>query len=143
AAVHPPLTPPDGDLRTLGRRLQHKPSRAVDRLSLAVPALVAAAATLNWFPFTKFMAGGDITPFVRDGIAAELTDYWNHGTTGAGANTPVIGRLLEIVLLSVTRLFGASDVIAQHLLYAVLFGFVAFGAAYLVRAFVDSPFAVL
>ncbi len=113
-----------------------------DRMALLAPSAVAGLVTFLWFPWNRFLAAGDITPFIRDGDGSELFDLWNHRVTGAGATSASATRALEVILIRATRLFGGSEVVAQHLFYAFVMAFAAFGAAYLARAFVRDPIAV-
>ncbi len=117
-------------------------ARHRERLALGLPPLVAALATWRWFPFDRFLAAGDVTPFVRTGMTSELTSFWNHQTNGAGATSPVINHTLEVILIRAVGVVGGSETLAQHLLYALLMGYVAFGAAYLARSFVEQPLVV-
>lgn len=110
--------------------------------ALLVPSVVAGLVTFSWFPWNRYLAAGDVTPFLRDGDSSELFDLWNHRVTGAGAASPAVVRALEVIVIRSTSLFGGSDMVAQHVFYALVMAFAAFGAAYLARSFVRDPIAV-
>ena len=135
-APEAPSSARDSPRQTLRRSARH------DRLALLIPALIAGGVTLFWFPFNRFMAAGDITPFIRRGTATELFSLWNHRSTGTGGTSAPVARLFEVGLIRVTGWFGGSEMVAQHIQYALVLGFAAFAVAYLARAFVDDPTVV-
>ena len=104
--------------------------------------MIAALATIRWFPVDRYLAAGDITPFVRAGSIAELWGFWNHRVSGTGSTSVPISRLIEVAFIQPVQLLGGSGPLAQHLFYAALMAFAAFGAAYLARGFVSAPLAV-
>lgn len=111
-------------------------------LGYGIPVAAAVGATLTWFSPGGFVAGGDITPFVRDSLAHELFSPWSHQLTGAGSTSYEIARAPEVGAIWLAELLGASEVAGQLLLFAACFGFAAFGTAYLAAALVRSPAAI-
>jgi len=53
-----------------------------------------------------------------------------------------VARAAEVILIRLTGWLGGSEVVAQHLFYALVMAFAAFGAAYLAGAFVRDPVAI-
>ena len=118
------------------------PSRSAARIGYGVPVLAAILATLTWFSPGRFIASGDISPFIRDNLAGELTDLWNHQITGAGSASYSITQLVEVLILGATRLIGLPDPVAQLLLYAAVTAAAAFGTAYLAAVWTDRPWPI-
>jgi arabinofuranan 3-O-arabinosyltransferase len=122
--------------RSFGRRHPHL-------AAYAVPMVLAAMVTQFWFRPGAFVAGGDITPFVRDGVAAELFSLWGHQTTGAGSASYQIVRAPELSAIAVSRALGGSNELAQRLFYTLLFVAVAAGAVFFALALVKGQVAAL
>ena len=55
-------------------------------VAYGLPVAVSVVASRQWFSRHEFLASGDIPPFIRDSLAHELTDVWNHQATGARRN---------------------------------------------------------
>ena len=106
------------------------------------PPLVAATVTLTWVDSDQFTASGDIAPYIRDGLGAELGSVWNHQLTGAGSTSYEVVRGIDLVLVRVVGLFGGSEMIAQQILLAICVATAAFGAAFFARTFLRRPAAV-
>jgi arabinofuranan 3-O-arabinosyltransferase len=94
-----------------------------------------------WFSPGRFVANGDTSMMVRDSLASEVTQFWSHQSTGAGSTSVPIQQLVEVLLLHGVRLVGLDDPTGQWLLYALLHGLCAFGAAYLAAGWVRHPLA--
>jgi arabinofuranan 3-O-arabinosyltransferase len=120
----------------------YRASELASAASVAVPVLVAVVVSQTWFRPGRFIAGGDIPPFVRVPLANELGWAWNHATTGAGSTSFDVVRAPEVLLIRVVTALGGSEVVAQRLLYALLLGLVAFGAALFTRRFTSTSPAV-
>ncbi|MBN1172648.1 MAG: hypothetical protein JXA67_10790, partial [Micromonosporaceae bacterium] len=110
-------------------------------LGYAGPVLVAAAVTTTWFTPGRFFAAGDVPPYLRANLAGELAGLWNHQITGAGSSSYAVTQALDVGLLALAGLVGASPATAQQVLYALASGLAAFGAAYLAGAWVSHPIA--
>ena len=106
------------------------------------PTVVAMLVSLRWYESGTFIAAGDVTPFVRNSISAELTSLWNHQITGAGSTSTEIVRLHEVLLIRLVTTLGGSEILAQQLFFTLGFGFAAFGAAHVARVLVRSPGAI-
>ncbi len=103
-------------------------------IGYALPSLVAAVVTVGWFSPGRFFAAGDVPPYLRDNLAAELGGVWNHQLSGAGSASYAIVGAPDVALLALARAVGAAPVAAQQLLYAGGAGLAAFGSAYLAGA---------
>lgn len=133
-----------------GRRQRPTLLAVLDRLgapkswliSHAFPTLIAMLASIRWYEPGTYIAAGDVTPFIRDNSAQELTSLWNHQLSGAGSTSTEITRLFEVVLLWVVNALGGSNILAQEIFFTVGFGFAAFGAAHLARVVVRSRGAI-
>lgn len=106
------------------------------------PIVLAVSATLAWFAPGGFIAGGDVAPYVRNNLPRELWSVWNHQTTGAGSASYSSAQALDVFLLRGTHFLGLSPIVAQHLLFALCFGWAAFGSAFLAGVWVRRPFAI-
>ena len=128
--------------RQRSARSYRLPKLSADRLALIVPTLISAVVTILWFPWDRFLAAGDIAPFLPAGDAPEVFELWNHRATGSGSTSASAARFANVLLMRVTDVLGGSEVVAQHIFYALVMGFAAFGSAYLARAFVRDPVAI-
>ena len=106
------------------------------------PALLAITATITWFQPGRFIASGDIAPYIRDGLAPELGSVWNHQLTGAGSTSYEVVRGLDLVLIRLVGLFGGGEIAAQQVLLAGCVAMAAVGSAFFARSFVHHPIAV-
>jgi arabinofuranan 3-O-arabinosyltransferase len=97
----------------------------------ATPAAAAFMAVQSWFVPGRFIASGDIPPFVRTAVIEELGSLWGHQITGAGGPSFEIARLPEVVVLKVVEGLGGSGAAAQHLFYAGLMVWLAMSVVYL------------
>jgi arabinofuranan 3-O-arabinosyltransferase len=114
-----------------------------DIVAYATPVVAAVAATFTWFQSGKFVASGDVSIFVRNGLASEWSWFWSHRLTAAGSDSSEIVRVPDVLIIALTRAFGGSDATAEHVLYALVFAFAAFGGAFLARSFTEQPGAVI
>ncbi len=127
-------------------RLQGKFNGPVSRLrsrlqsSGATPIALASfiaftVVFLRWFTTGRFYATGDITPWVRTGLASDLGWQWTHQLTGAGGPSYEIARAPEVLFNNVGRLLGGGEALGQRLLFSTMWAFAAAGGAALVGAF--------
>lgn len=107
-----------------------------------VPVAVAIAMTFRWFRPGQFVAAGDVSPFIRDGLATELWSGWTHQMTGAGSTSYEMTRSFDVAVIWIVDLFGGSLAAAQHVQYGLLAAFAAFGAAYFVHSVVTNRVVV-
>ncbi len=120
-----------------------RPGRGRDRLiGYGLPVFAAIAVTFTWFSPGAFIASGDIPPFEVSNTASELGSLWNHQSTGTGSTSYAVSRLGVVAIAEVARLLGLSPMLAQHLHYALVWGFAAFGAAYLAAVWIRRPAAI-
>lgn len=126
---------------TTGVRPLPAQERWAARAGYWLPLLAIATAVLTWFRPGRFIAAGDVAPYVRENLAGELSSIWNHQTSGGGSTTYAITEALDVLLLRLTGLVGLSPVVAQYLLYAGCFGFAAFGGGYLAGVWTYRPAA--
>ena len=90
-------------------------------LPYCLPALAAAVATGRWFRGTSFIATGDVAPFLRTNLSAELSTMWGHALSGAGsASFQPTARVPELLTLRIASLFGGSPEAAQRIFYTGL-----------------------
>lgn len=109
---------------------------------LAVPFVLAAIAVNRWFETGRFIAAGDIAPFIRTGFERDLFELWNHRVSGSGSATTVVGHTFEVALLAVTDAVGIPATVAQRLQYGLVVALAVAGAMYLARAVTRAPVAV-
>lgn len=129
------------DMATTGVQPLPAQPRWAARAGYWLPLLAIAAAVLTWFRPGRFIAAGDVAPYVRENLAGELSSVWNHQTSGGGSTTYAITEALDVLLLRLTGMVGLSPVVAQYLLYAGCFGFAAFGGGYLAGVWTYRPAA--
>jgi arabinofuranan 3-O-arabinosyltransferase len=115
-------------------------------LGRAVPSIVAGLAavlaTQTWFHGGRFVAAGDVAPFFRTNLSAELTSLWGHSLSSAGsASFQSLARWPELLTLHVTGVFGASAMTAQRVFFSFIALSAALAAVWFVSAFVRSPAA--
>ena len=108
----------------------------------AAAGVLAALACQTWFRPGHFIAMGDIPPLLGTGVGHGNTALWGHWAGGAGAPSYQIAGLLPALLSRIVELAGGSDVLAQRLLYTVLFAGAGAGVAYFAAAFTRRPAAV-
>jgi arabinofuranan 3-O-arabinosyltransferase len=122
-------------------RVAPKAARLIRVLVYLIPAIAVGAAVQSWFVSGKFIAEGDVGPFLRQDVAAEFTSAWGHDSTGAGAPSFQIVRIPELAALSLTEALGASAHAAQRVYYTVVAGAAAIGTVFFSRALTHSPVA--
>jgi arabinofuranan 3-O-arabinosyltransferase len=110
-------------------------------IAYGIPSIVVSLGCMSWFRAGTFIASGDVSPFLRDGLASEFTSLWNHRESGAGATSAEIVRLPEVVLSVAVRIAGGTPVLAQQLFYVLVVLLAAWGATYLARALGARPVA--
>ncbi|MGW4809774.1 glycosyltransferase [Kitasatospora sp. NPDC004272] len=125
-------------LRT-ARRLTHHHHDAL--LRLALPGTLAALLPLLWFRPGRDFATGDVGPFRRDALGAELGSVWGHQITGTGGPSYEVVRLPDLVLVRVCGLFGLGPGVAQAVLYALVLAGAATGVARLASVWLRHPLA--
>ncbi|MDH3680979.1 MAG: hypothetical protein OEV40_13645 [Acidimicrobiia bacterium] len=106
------------------------------------PALVVGLVTLSWFQPGRFIAAGDVSPFVRNSLASEAGSLWNHQLTGAGNTSADAGRLLEVALIGATRSMAGSELLAQRILFVAVMSFAVLGVVHAGRLLVRHPHAL-
>jgi arabinofuranan 3-O-arabinosyltransferase len=107
-----------------------------------IPIVAAVAISQSWFRSGTFIAGGDLTPFISDGLESEYGSHWNHLASGAGSPNYQISLATQVLIVKFVRSLGGSEYTAQRLFYALLLASVALGTAYFVRAFTAKPMPV-
>lgn len=107
-----------------------------------LPAGLTVLACTQWFGGGRFIASGDVAPYVRDGLAAELASLWNHQSAPTGSPSYAITGAPDVVLLRLTGLVGLPATAAQFLAYALVFAFAAAGASHLAATWVRRPWPV-
>lgn len=126
-------------LRALGRR---PGAWLIPVVGYGLPAAAALAVAVAWFRPGRFIASGDVTPFLRDSLSSELFSAWSHQLTGAGSESYEMARALEVGSIWLAGLFGGSAAIGQLLLLGGCFALAAVGASHLAGAFVRHPAAI-
>lgn len=110
-------------------------------LCYAAPVFLAVGACQTWFEAGKYIATGDLPPFIAVGLEGEHGWLWNHLATGAGSPSSQIALAPQVWFIRLVEAFGASDVLGQRLFYSCLFGLVAFAGTYFARSFSVAPAA--
>lgn len=95
-----------------------------------VPASVAILLTFRWFAPGTFIAAGDVSPFVRTGLRAELWSGWSHQLSPAGSGSYEMTRLFDILVSRAVGVVGGSPESAQHVQFALITVFAAVGVAF-------------
>ena len=112
------------------------------RIPYAVAGLAAALATQTWFRPGMFVATGDVAPFFRTDLLAELPTAWGHSlSSGGSASFEALARWPEISTLHVGDLLGASAPTAQRWFFTCLAAAAALGGVWFASAFARSPLA--
>lgn len=123
-----------------------RPVERGERLRLAggvvLPLALALVGIQRWFEPGRFIAAGDIPPFVRTGFRGDLFELWNHRVSGAGSATTIVGHAFEVGLLSLMGMLGASALAAQRIQFALVATFAIAGTLYFARALTDRPLAL-
>ncbi|MFB7946234.1 glycosyltransferase [Kitasatospora phosalacinea] len=127
-----------GLLRTL-RRLTHQHRDPL--LRYALPATLTTLLPLLWFRPGRDFATGDVGPFRREGLGAELGSVWGHQITGTGGPSYEIVRLPDLLLVRLCGLFGLGPGVAQAVLYALVLAGAATGVARLASVWLRHPLA--
>ncbi|WP_195911008.1 hypothetical protein [Streptomyces kaniharaensis] len=107
----------------------------------ALPAAAGAALPVSWYRPGHHFATGDVGPFVRANLTAELGSIWGHQTIGAGGPSYEVARLPDVVLIKLCELTGLGAPFAQLLLYALILGAAAAGTSYLASCWLSRPVA--
>jgi arabinofuranan 3-O-arabinosyltransferase len=117
--------------------LRRHPRRAAYLMPTAVSALIVQ----TWFRPGAFIAGGDLPPFVRNGLAFEITSWWGHSGIGAGTPAAEIARAPEVAALGIVHILGLSDATGQRLFVTLIIAAVALATVFFVFSFVERPVA--
>jgi arabinofuranan 3-O-arabinosyltransferase len=105
-----------------------------------VPAVAALLATQTWFRAGTFVATGDVPPFIRTNLMAEVSSVWGHSIAGAGsASFQPTARAPELAILALTRALGWDPATGQRLFYSAIAVAVVVGAVWFARTFVERP----
>ena len=108
----------------------------------AVAGLAASLATQTWFRGGTFIATGDVAPFFRTNLSAELSSSWGHSLSGAGSvSFQSLARWPELLTLHVAGVLGASAPSAQRWLFTFIAAAAALAGVWFTSAFVGSPVA--
>jgi arabinofuranan 3-O-arabinosyltransferase len=108
-------------------------------LSYLLPSLLVALVVQSWFSPGRFIASGDVGPFVRTSVAQEVDSSWGHQYTGAGSPSyQGVARAPEVGFLATARALSASEETAQRWFYSLLLAAVTLSAVYLAFSFVES-----
>jgi arabinofuranan 3-O-arabinosyltransferase len=111
-------------------------------LPYVVAALAAALATQTWFRPGMFVATGDVGPFFRTNLSAELTTAWGHSlSSGGSASFQALARWPEILALHIASAMGASAPTAQRWFFTFIAVAAALGGVWFASAFARSPLA--
>jgi arabinofuranan 3-O-arabinosyltransferase len=107
-----------------------------------VAGIAAVLATQTWFEPGRFVAAGDVAPFLRTNLSAELTSVWGHSLSSAGsASFQSLARWPELLVLHIAGIFGASAPTAQRWFFTSITLSAALAAVWFASAFVRSPTA--
>ncbi|MDP9329034.1 MAG: hypothetical protein M3P11_00045 [Actinomycetota bacterium] len=107
-----------------------------------IPGIAAALATQTWFEPGRFIAAGDVAPFLRTNLSAELSSAWGHSLSSAGsASFQSLARWPELLVLHIAGTFGASAPVAQRWFFTFIALSAALAAVWFASAFVRSPTA--
>ncbi|BAJ32750.1 MULTISPECIES: glycosyltransferase [Kitasatospora] len=106
-----------------------------------VPGVVAGALPLLWFRPGREFATGDVGPFRREALGAELGSVWGHQITGTGGPSYEVVRLPDLLLVRLCGLLGLGPGVAQAVLYALVLAGAATGAAWLASVWLRHPLA--
>lgn len=133
------------DERSPGRTRGPSLEASVRRLGLLVwllPILGSTAISQTWFRRGKFIARGDIDPFIRDGLAHEYGWLWNHQLISGGSTNAQVARAPEVLVSQAVQLLGGSDVLAQRVFLGLVMAFMAAGVICISSAVASSRTAV-
>ncbi|MEA2551823.1 MAG: arabinofuranan 3-O-arabinosyltransferase, partial [Actinomycetota bacterium] len=123
-------------------RVQAVATRFRAGVPYAVASLLAMLATQTWFHAGTFIATGDVAPFIRTNLSAELSTIWGHSLSGAGSPSfQPLARWPELATLWFSRLTGASPMTAQRWFYSLLALAAVAGVIWFVSGFVERPLA--
>ncbi|MCF2528238.1 hypothetical protein [Yinghuangia soli] len=95
----------------------------------------------TWVRPGRTYAYGDVAPFEREALAAELGNLWNHQISGAGAPGAQVVQAWDVLLLRTCAALGLGPWAAQALWYAAICALAALGATALVRVWFRHPAA--
>lgn len=112
-------------------------------LPYVLAGVLAAVACQTWFRPGRFIATGDIPPLLGSGMHDGSSALWGHSLGGAGSPSYQISGFMPALFSGAVERLGGSDLLAQRLLYTVLFTGAAVGVAYFAAAFTRRPAAVL
>lgn len=119
-----------------------QPTRKVKLLAYGFPAITCAVMSQLWFGWDYFLARADVGPFVYSGIADEISWVWNHAMTGAGSASSRISLAMLVYWNEFWTALGLSEAFSQRLFFAVLFGSVGAGGAYLAGSIIRNPYSI-
>ena len=135
------LPPPkvEATPRPQPRRVALRP--ILRRRTISIPPSAGAGlsvASVVFFVFFRtgsFLASGDVSPMLTDGLRSELGWQWTHQNTGAGGPTYEIARAVEVLFSAIARVLGGTDALGQRLLFSATWGMVAAAGAALAMRF--------
>ena len=125
----------NGFLGWYATALRHGDALAV----AAAGAIVFVLVFVNWFDAGRFFATGDLGLFFRRGAVSEVGSLWTHENSGAGGAAYGVVRLPELALISLSRLLGGGEPLAERLLFSTMFAWAATGAAACCAASANGP----
>ena len=106
---------------------------------VALAGLTSAAVVFFvLFRTGMFLASGDVSPLVVDGLRTELGWQWTHQNTGAGGPTYEIARAVEVAAVQIARWLGGTEALGQRLLFCLVWGLTAAAGAALSCRFTRS-----
>jgi arabinofuranan 3-O-arabinosyltransferase len=120
----------------------HPAPRRMILIGYLLPVALALIACVRWFSSGRFIAGGYVAPYVREGLAGELASMWNHQSVPTGSASFAVVGAPDVLLIRLTGAVGLPAAAAQFLLYAVLFSLAALGASHLTATWVRRPWPV-
>ncbi|MEO8292919.1 MAG: hypothetical protein ABI635_07235, partial [Actinomycetota bacterium] len=104
--------------------------------------LAAALATQTWFRAGTFIATGDVAPFFRTNLSAELSSSWGHSLSGGGsASFQSVARWPELLVLRAADVLGASAPTAQRWFFTFIATAAAMAGVWFASAFAGSALA--
>lgn len=106
-----------------------------------VSPIVAAIAVASWHTPGRFIAGGDIGPFVRAGLGGDVGSLWGYGLSGAGSPTAEIARLPELVVYRTAEWAGLAPEVGQLAFFWLWLAAASAACIFLVRQLVTSRVA--
>lgn len=127
--------------RRIAAKIWNRRAALASAASYLAAAVTSWIAVRSWFTPGRFVAAGDIGPFVRDGLRQDIGTAWGYGITGAGSVTAEVARLPEYVVFRAVTGLGASPIAAQQVFYFCVLFLAASGVVFAARRLGVRPAA--